>query len=84
MTTVSGIVDVLSAVGPVILVLMMLIMILWILLPFAVFGIKPLLRKLAFAADQRDAAMLSEMRKISKALGDRADAPLSTKHPTLG
>lgn len=38
-----------------------LVMILWILLPFAVFGIKPLMKEL-----------LTEMRKISKALGDHA------------
>ena len=58
--------------GPVIatgvLVLAILTIVLWIFLPFAIFGLKPLLRKLAAASATRDKALLAEFHKITLAL----------------
>lgn len=51
-----------------VVVLAVLVLVLWIFLPFAIFGLKPLLRKLAASSATRDEALLAEFRKITLAL----------------
>ncbi len=48
------------------------IIVLWVLMLFAVFGLKPLLRQLAEEPAARDEALLEEFRKITLALHEDA------------